>query len=52
MHEDKLEHDERLKLECIAQAVANNAMQRPSAEKIISDAKIFEKYIKGELDER
>jgi hypothetical protein len=48
--EDKLTHDERLRLECIGQAVQANARlsgQPSSPEKIISDAKEFSKYIWG-----
>lgn len=47
MIEDKLTHDERLRLECVAQSVANNAMQRASVEKIVSDARAFEEFIRG-----
>lgn len=46
MIEDKLEHDERLRLECVAQSVAFNTMSRPSVEKVLSDAKKLESYIK------
>jgi hypothetical protein len=45
MIEDKLTHDERLRLECIAQA---NAQMGPpqSAEHIIDKASKFEKYVR------
>lgn len=46
MIEDKLDHDERLRLECVAQAVASTAMSRPSAETIVETAKRFETYIR------
>ncbi len=45
MIEDKLTHDERLRLECIAQA--NPQMGPPqSAEQIIEKAKRLEQYVK------
>ena len=47
MIEDKLYRDERLRLECVAQSVALNGMQRASVEKIISDAKVIEAYIEN-----
>jgi hypothetical protein len=47
MIEDKLEHDERLRLECVAQTIQNSAGSQPSVEHIINMAKELEKYIKG-----
>lgn len=48
MIEDKLRHDERLRLECLAQSVARN-MGRPSAsdEQVIQTASAFESFVKG-----
>lgn len=46
MIEDKLTHDERLRLECVAQSVAASAMSRPSAEQIVETAMRIETYIK------
>lgn len=48
MTEDKLTHDERLRLESLAQATALHAMKpTPSPEKIVSDARVFEQYVVG-----
>lgn len=47
MIEDKLNHQERIRLECIAQAVAHNAMRHQSAEVIVQTAKTFEEYVTG-----
>lgn len=48
MIEDKLTHDERLRLECIAQAIAKNTvMQKPIAT-LITEAREIEGYVKGE----
>lgn len=43
MIEDKLLHDERVRLECIAQAVISEP--RATAEGIIAKARKFEKYV-------
>lgn len=51
MIEDKLTHDERLRLECVAQAVAysSTTQVRASGEaSIVSIAKTFEAYVKDE----
>lgn len=49
MIEDKLTHDERLRLECLAQTVALHTMKpTPSAEGIISTAQKFESFVKGQ----
>ena len=44
MIEDKLEHDERVRLECLAQAIA---MGRHTAapDQIVASAMIFQKYV-------
>lgn len=52
MIEDKLNHDERVRLECVAQAVQLNAVQRASVEKIVSDARVLEVYVGGVTDGR
>jgi hypothetical protein len=44
--EDKLEHDERLRLEALNQAVTSNMGKPASSELILHDAKRFEKFIK------
>lgn len=47
MIEDKLTHDERLRLECVAQAVQMNAMRGlASAEGVVDAAKTFEAYVR------
>lgn len=48
MLEDKLTHDERLRLECIAQANMAAAGRPTSAEVLIAKAKEFEEYVKGD----
>lgn len=48
MIEDKLTHDERLRLECLAQAVAKNAMKNTSDEQIVETAARYEAFVKGE----
>lgn len=49
MMEDKLEHDERLRLECIAQAVQASASSLRAStvtpDRIVTIAKSFERYI-------
>lgn len=54
MIEDKLTHDERLRLECLSQAVAKHASfgggTKPSDEAIISTARSFEKFMKEPAD--
>lgn len=50
MVEDKLTHDERLRLECIAQAVASRP--NAAASTIVSSAKEFEKYIREQDDDK
>ncbi len=47
MIEDKLSHDERLKLECIAQANILLHGKYVSAEQIVDTAARFERYVKG-----
>lgn len=47
MMEDKLNHEERLRLECIAQAVAaEHAMVGRGSQGIIARAAEFEKYVR------
>lgn len=49
-HEDKLSHDERLRLECLAQAVALSAMRgprTPDADQITAAARVFEMFVQG-----
>lgn len=48
MIEDKLTPDQRIRLEALAQSIMANAPVRPSTEKIVSDARVFERWIKGE----
>lgn len=45
MIEDKLTHGERLRLECVAQAVAAGAMRGQSAEQIVTTAARIETYV-------
>lgn len=45
MIEDKLTHDERLRLECLAQASAFSPSQ--SAEQIIEKATRYERFVRG-----
>lgn len=46
--EDKLSHDERLRLECLAQAVALHTMgPKPSPEVIVTEAERFAAFIRG-----
>lgn len=42
--EDKLTHDERLRLECLSQAVMSTPIERPS-DWIVQKAQAFEIYI-------
>ena len=47
MIEDKLSRDERLRLECLAQAIAKHQMKPPvTAGVIIRDAQQFEVYVR------
>lgn len=43
--EDKLTHDERVRLECIEQAIVSFSMKSCTEDTIIIRAKEFEKYI-------
>lgn len=48
MHEDKLTHDERLRLECIAQAVQTLIVVRPAGslgQSVIEIARQYEGYL-------
>ena len=48
MHEDKLTHDERLRLECLAQANASAMSGRPqSFRDVIERAKAYEAFVRG-----
>lgn len=49
MTEDKLTHDERLRLECLAQATALFTMSgnKPSPEILTKTAEAFEVYVRG-----
>lgn len=47
MIEDKLSHDERLRLECIAQANVLAHGKSVSAEQVVDTAARFERYVKG-----
>lgn len=49
MIEDKLTHDERVRLECVAQAVAMNAtiLGPCTSTQVIDAARQFERYVKG-----
>lgn len=52
MIEDKLDHDERLRLECLAQAIARNAPRSNDRSVVVRDAKAFEQYVTtGEVPE-
>lgn len=42
---DKLDHDERLRLECLAQAIMSGARGR--GDEIVTQAQVFEAYIRG-----
>lgn len=47
MMEDKLEHDERLRLECLAQSIAAQmALGARGSQGIIARAADFEKYVR------
>jgi hypothetical protein len=52
MIEDKLTHDERLRLECIAQAVALNSTRSMNAGRpvdgVVKDAQAIEEYVRGQ----
>lgn len=50
MYEDKLTHDERLRLECVNQANAMNAGQRVTSTKLVQDAQAIEQFIAGDSD--
>lgn len=48
MQEDKLYHDERVRLECLAQEIHNHAMKPPiSPDQILSEAARYEKFVRG-----
>lgn len=58
MNEDKLTHDERLRLECVAQAViavtATATVTRdtsPVAARVVVTARLLEDYIRGEASD-
>ena len=46
MMEDKLSTDQRVRLECLAQAVAR-AGHTKHTEEVIKDAEQFEQYVRG-----
>lgn len=46
MMEDKLEHDERLRLECLAQAIAAQAALGRGGQGIVTRAAEYEKYVR------
>ena len=48
MIEDKLIKEQRIRLECLAQANTNSHY---STSEIIAQAEKFEKYVKGEVNE-
>lgn len=50
MIEDRLDRDERIRLECLNQAVTSTTMRPASAEQIIDKAKRFENYVRGVED--
>lgn len=55
MHEDKLTHDERLRLECLAQAVVASgaaAGRSQTAEDIVARARKFETFVRGATPDR
>lgn len=45
MIEDKLLHDERVRLECVAQAVARSMGRPTSIEGLLKDASEIEKFV-------
>lgn len=47
MIEDQLTHDERLRLECLAQAVQGGRML-DGPDDTVRSAKVYEAYVKGE----
>jgi len=53
MIEDRLTHEERLRLECLAQSVARSGMVLGRSENdtnIVDRAKLFEDYVSGRRD--
>ena len=48
MIEDKLTREERIRLECVAQANQMASGFHKTAQRVINDAKAFENYVKGE----
>jgi len=46
MHEDKLEHDERLRLECLAQAIQSNLGRPKSTVDTVKRAAAFEAFVR------
>lgn len=51
MIEDKLSHDERLRLECVAQAIAFGMRNSSSVEGVIHTAARFEKFVKEGIND-
>lgn len=51
MIEDKLSYAERLRLECLNQAVQRNVMKPVSNDEIIATAQAFEGYVKDQPNE-
>lgn len=46
MIEDKLSHDERLRLECLSLAAATSNITTPDG--IVHKAKLYEQYLRGD----
>ena len=50
MTEDKLSHDERLRLECLNQATQLFAVDhnvKPAPEHVVKRARVYEQYVSG-----
>jgi hypothetical protein len=51
MIEDKLNQEQRIRLECLAQSVVAHAVRPTGPSGILETAKKFEKFVKDEEDE-
>ncbi len=50
MIEDKLTREERIRLECLAQAMNGSIGRHMSPEGVIANAKRYESYIRGDTE--
>lgn len=50
MIEDKLTREERIRLECLNQAMQGSIGRQMSAEGVIENAKRYEHYIRGDTE--